>query len=325
MKDQLRQDHRMFKLRYTADRRTLGFVGFYFSLLIFQWVAVPTNPWVAVPLFIATCIWSWFCAIITHNTIHCPIFKNKKMNSWFQIILSLTYGNPVSSYVSGHNLSHHRFTQKPKDIMRTTKVRFSWNFLNLLFFFPAVIPAIVSNDFHFSKLMKNRRPRWYKQFIKESAVFYAVSGSLLLLDWRKFLIYWFVPHIWAAWGIVSINFLQHDGCDEDSEFNHSRNFVGKAFGWFTFNNGFHTIHHIKPGLHWSLLREIHDRDVVPYMHPALNQASILKYTFQAFILPGHRIRYDGEPLVIPNSEKDQDWFPKLGESINPGDLGAEGV
>ena len=247
------------------------------------------------------------------------------MNSWFQVILSLTYGNPVSSYVSGHNLSHHRFTQKPKDIMRTTKVRFSWNFLNLLFFFPSVIPAIVSNDFHFSKIMKKRRPRWHRQFMIESAVFYAVSGTLLLLDWRKFLIYWFVPHIWAAWGIVSINFLQHDGCDEDSEFNHSRNFVGKAFGWFTFNNGFHTIHHIKPGLHWSLLREIHDRDVVPHMHPALNQSSILKYSFGAFILPARRIRYDGEPLVIPNSEKDQDWFPKLGESINPGDLGAEGA
>ncbi|MBT6488452.1 MAG: fatty acid desaturase, partial [Deltaproteobacteria bacterium] len=85
----------------------------------------------------------------------------------------------------------------------------------------------------------------------------------------------------------------------------------------------HTIHHIKPGLHWSLLREIHDRDVVPHMHPSLNQASIFQYSFHAFILPGRRTRFDGEALVIPKSEKDQDWFPKLGESINPGDLGAE--
>ena len=82
---------------------------------------------------------------------------------------------------------------------------------------------------------------------------------------------------------------------------------------------------MKPGMHWSLLREAHDRDVVPHMHPALNQASIFAYSFRTFILPAKRVRYDGESLVIPNKEKDQDWFPKLGESINPGDLGVEGA
>ena len=159
----------------------------------------------------------------------------------------------------------------------------------------------------------------------ESTVFYGVSGALLLLDWQKFLIYWFVPHIWAAWGIITINFLQHDGCDQDTEFNHSRNFVGKMFGWFNFNNGFHTIHHIKPGLHWSLLPEVHNREVVPHMHPNLNQASIFKYSFKAYILPARRLCYTGEPFVLPIKEKDQDWFPRLGERINPGDLGAEGA
>ena len=313
------------ELRYTADRRTLAFVAFYFTLLVFQWAVAPQNLWVAVPLFITTCIWSWFCAVITHNTVHCPIFKSKKANRLFQVILSLSYGNPVSSYVSGHNLSHHRFMQKPKDIMRTTKVQFSSNLLNLLLFFPSVIPAIVSNDIQFSKLMKKTRPKWYKQFKIESAVFYGVSAALLLLDWQKFLIYWFVPHIWAAWGIVTINYLQHDGCDEDSEFNHSRNFVGHLFGWFTFNNGFHTIHHMKPGLHWSLLREVHDRDVVPNMHPNLNQASIFKYSFRAFIYPGRREQFDGKPLALAARGEDQDWFPKLGEKLNPGDLGVEGT
>ena len=31
--------------------------------------------WVAV----ISCF-SWFCAVITHNTIHCPIFKKKSWN-----------------------------------------------------------------------------------------------------------------------------------------------------------------------------------------------------------------------------------------------------
>ena len=30
----------------------------------------------------------------------------------------------------------------------------------------------------------------------------------------KFLIYWFVPHFIAQYGIVTLNMLQHDGCEE---------------------------------------------------------------------------------------------------------------
>ena len=37
---------------------------------------------------------------------------------------------PVSMFVPGHNLSHHKYLQKPKDRMRTDKLRFRWNLLN---------------------------------------------------------------------------------------------------------------------------------------------------------------------------------------------------
>lgn len=41
---------------------------------------------------------------------------------------------------------------------------------------------------------------------------------------------------------------QHDGCDENSKYNFSRNFVGKWFNFLLFNNGYHTIHHMSPGM-----------------------------------------------------------------------------
>lgn len=46
------------------------------------------------------------------------------------VILTLSYGHPSSSYVPGHNLSHHKYTQTTKDFMRTSKVKYRWNFLN---------------------------------------------------------------------------------------------------------------------------------------------------------------------------------------------------
>ncbi len=54
-----------------------------------------------------------------------------------------------------------------------------------------------------------------------------------------FLVFVMLPHQYAAWGIMGINFVQHDGCDGEHPYNHSRNFKGAVVNWFTFNNGFH--------------------------------------------------------------------------------------
>lgn len=86
------------------------------------------------PATILTCWFSFFGAVATHNTVHSPVWKSRTMNRLFQVVLTLTYGHPVSAYVPGHNLSHHKYTQSRKDVMRTSKVRFRWNLLNGLFF-----------------------------------------------------------------------------------------------------------------------------------------------------------------------------------------------
>lgn len=37
--------------------------------------------------------------------------------------------------------------------------------------------------------------------------------------------------------IVTLNLLQHDGCDPQHRVNHSRNFTGPILNYFCFNNG----------------------------------------------------------------------------------------
>ncbi|MBL8786358.1 MAG: fatty acid desaturase [Deltaproteobacteria bacterium] len=311
-------------LRYKADIRTLGFVGTYFALVILQWLWAPSDWLIAAPLFLATCAFSWFCAVITHNTVHCAVFESRGLNKAFQVVLTLTYGHPVSSYVSGHNLSHHMYVQEDRDVMRTTKVRYRWNLLNLLMFVPKVGGAITKGDFAFAKIMRKQRPRWFRQFAIEAAVLIVVTVTLFILDWKKALLYWYVPHLWAAWGIIAINFLQHDGCDETSKWNHSRNFTGRFFGWWTFNNGFHGIHHMHPNLHWSLARQRHEEELAPNIHPELDQPSIAAYAWKAFIWPGKRVRFDGAPLVLPPEVPDRSWIPAAKvEDLPANSLGAE--
>ncbi len=236
------------------------------------------------------------------------------MNKWLQVWVSLSYGFPISDYIPGHNLSHHRFTQQREDVMRTSKVRFNWNLLNLLFFMPAVTPSILKGNSRYKTLKGSHAREWKRQLMIETVIVWAVKIGLTLLDWRCALMFVWVPHIWANWGIVSINFFQHDGCDEDHPVNHSRNFVGPVMNWFAFNNGYHGIHHIEPGLHWSLLPSEHAKRVKPTLHPALDQTSLPRYLVAAFVWPARRVRYDGKPVVLPANEPDRDW-------VRPEDIG----
>ncbi|EYF05310.1 fatty acid desaturase family protein [Chondromyces apiculatus] len=307
-------------LRYRADVKTLVFVATYFALVAVQWVYAPRELWVAIPLLVLTCWFSFFGAVATHNTVHSPVFRQRWLNRVFQVVLTLTYGHPVSAYVPGHNLSHHKHTQTRRDVMRTTKTRYRWHLLNGLLFFGMVSKDILTADMRYFFAMYRRNPPWFRQMLLEWVIFLGSMGALLVLDWKKFLLYVLIPHQYAAWGIVTMNLLQHDGCDENSEYNHSRNFVGKVVNWWTYNNGYHTIHHMEPGLHWSLLPAAHAQRVAPHIHPNLDQRSLLAYLFSTFVWPAKRLRYDGTPLVLPGEGPDEEWIP--GPKETQGDLGA---
>lgn len=316
-------------LRYTADIRTLGFVGLYFGLTAAAWVLLPAEltlesiPWaMVIPLYIAICVTSFQGAVSTHNAVHSPIFKQRALNKIWQVVLTLTYGHPVSSYVPGHNLSHHKHTQSNRDVMRTTKVRFRFHLLNILFFMLRAVPSIMKADSAYTKQMRTRHPKWFRQMVYELVALWSVTGVLLYLDWRKALVLWVVPHLYAQWGIVTMNMLQHDGCDEHSEYNHSRNFIGKLVNWWTFNNGFHTIHHKTPGLHWSLTPEAHAKEIAPHIHESLDQKSLLVYLFKTFIL-NRRHTYLGVPFRPPPPEPDEEWIPDPRTTLE--DLGAESM
>ncbi len=63
-------------LRFRADIRTLAFVGFYYVLLAFAYFAWSRVGLVGkVPLVVALMTISWICAVITHNSLHSPVFK----------------------------------------------------------------------------------------------------------------------------------------------------------------------------------------------------------------------------------------------------------
>jgi len=291
-------------LRFPSDRRTLGLLILHAALTGAAWGAAPATE---VQL-LTTAVLSysaWLTAVVAHNTVHCPVFRHRWVNSAFQVWVSLSYGFPISEYIPGHNLSHHRFLQAREDVMRTSKVRFRWNLFNVLAFPFAVTPAILRGNSRYLELRGSGN--WRRQRRLELVIVWGVKVGLLALDWRKALCFVVIPQLVANLGIVGINFVWHDGCDPDHPVNHSRNFTGRLLNFLTFNNGYHGMHHEEPGLHWSLLPEAHARRIRPRLHPALEQRSLLAYAWRTFVHPGRRETFDGQPLTFRTEDGDLDW------------------
>ena len=310
-------------LRYKADRRSLAFVGSYYVVLVLAWVYWPEAWYFKAAFILGLCVLSLLCAVITHNSIHAPVFRKKKLNKLFQVILSFSYGHSVSAYVPGHNFSHHQHTQTPKDRIRTTGLRFKWNILNQLLFFFWHAPGIMRDENVFAKKMLKERPRWFYQYLFELIVVLGIKIALLFFDPVKAICVLFAPHLFAAWGIVGTNFWQHDGCDHTHPYNHSRTFTSPWLNYIAFNNGYHGAHHEKPQLHWSLLPEYHRKHIQPHLHPNLNRRSLLAYLWEVCIWPGKRVDYLGKPVVLPPKVAHEDWVKGLSKMKHENNLGVE--
>ena len=122
-----------------------------------------------------------------------------------------------------------------------------------------------------------------RQYVREQVFAFGLTGILLAYDFWTALFFIVIPQLYGARCILRINLIQHDGCDTSSEWNHSRNFVGRAFNWVMCNNGLHTIHHNRAGLHWSDLRAAHERDVLPRIDPSLNEPSMVLFLLRTYV------------------------------------------
>ncbi len=296
-------------LRYAADRRSLALLFTHFALIAAAFVWAPRGWQAAVA--VALISYSSFMELISaHNAMHAPVFYRRGFNRAWQMMLSLTFCYPASAFVPVHNLSHHMHLQTPKDVLRTTEVRHRSNLLNLLHHILQSAAHIhILNAVYVARVRATRRV-WFVQVRNEIITVALVAGALIAWSPLGFLEFVFAPALIGQFMIFGLGYLQHDGCDPESEYNHSRNFLGPLFNWLIFENGYHTTHHLQAGLHWSLAKEAHARLVAPHIHPALDQRSILLYMWRSYLWPGKRLRYDGAPVILPTTRTARElWIP----------------
>ncbi len=274
-------------LRYKADFRTLAYLTFMVAVFILLWVFGfdkdgGINGAIAAPLLTLLCLLCIADAVISHNHNHLPIFHNKWANIVVGYVISFFYGFPAFAWIPTHNRNHHTLNNRPGDYSITTRPLRKVGILAALSY-PTVTSLTQTrliSPFLRRCWRGNRFLFW--QALSEYVVFYGIMIALFLIDWRKALLFALVPQQIALFSIQHFNYLQHIETDSYSEFDHSRNFTGRVLNLWLFNNGYHTVHHLKPGTHWSRTPSAH-KAVAHRIAPRLDVANVLTYWIKRFV------------------------------------------
>ncbi len=271
---------RVFGVKYASDVRQVATVATYYGLLASMYFVPACRN---VFFLGAACAFSFLTAVVGHNTLHQAMFVSKRRNMVFRYVLSFGGLFPISAVIPSHNLVHHHFDDDDQpDWAAPEHVRFKWNLLNLIHFPNVAGPLTFNGVQRWARLYGKGEFR--RQYTTELAFAFGVTGILLAFDFWTALFFVVVPQLWGARWFLRINIIQHDGCDTATEWNHSRNFVGRVFNFFMMNNGYHTIHHNRAGMHWSELALAHRKEVVPRIDPSLDEPSMLGYLARTYVL-----------------------------------------
>ena len=248
------------------------------ALLFVQWNLRSLQPLLyAVSLFMAVSV-----AVVAHNHNHVPLWKPRLLNTLTDYWLTLFYGFPAFAWVPTHNKNHHFLNNKAGDYTITYRLSEKNNLLTLLSY-PSISSYFQQRPIrdYLKTLWNSNRRKFYlaaSQYLL-LGLFYMVT---LIMDWKKAVLFIVIPHQVSLFSVLIFNYVQHVHADEESEYNHTRNFTG-LINPLLFNNGYHTIHHQNPGMHWSATPAA-QKKIAHLIDPALNERSFWWYIVRVYLL-----------------------------------------
>jgi beta-carotene hydroxylase len=264
-------------LHYKADIRSCIYIIITSFLLYYQW-----NHGFNVWLYIAFLFFSISVSVMTHNHQHLNMWKSPFMNTLTDLWLTVFYGVPIFTWIPTHNRNHHKFVNKEGDVTATYRHTEENDLISLLSY-PSVsgYNQIRESIIPYMSNLKKTDKATYNKNILQMVVLAAWILGFLFLNWTLALLYIIIPQQVSAFTVLIFNYTQHVHADEESKYNHSRNFMG--LNLLLFNNGYHTAHHERAAIHWSLLPQEHAR-IAHEIDESLIEKTFLGFIFRSYIL-----------------------------------------
>lgn len=265
-------------LKYPNDLRPVFLVLLSTFLLISPLFGIFTQYyWVPIKIIFAV-----ICHVINHSHQHLGLFNRTLYNNLFSVVLSLNLGQSGTGTIAMHQLNHHGHNNSELDMANSRLVKYRWNFLNLLFYPFIIISNYRKMKHSLLKELEGKRSGIKKVISIELWVIRIFAFAYLLIDWKLFLLFVLIPYIFGVWAILAINLIQHQLTNEKNEHHHSTNFTGFFLNYFFLNNGYHSVHHQHPNLHWSLLPTRH-KEIAKNIPPLFIKKSLVVFILKHFI------------------------------------------
>jgi len=274
-------------LKYKADIKTLLYMAITTTMFILQW-HYGFN-WIAYIIYLHFAV---SVSVITHNHNHINIWTKKWLNILTDWWLTVFYGMPIFAWIPTHNRNHHRYNNKEDDTTRTYRHTENNDLVSLIQY-PSIsgYNQMREGVIPYMKELKAKNKEQYYQNLGQLAALIIWLIVFFAWSWKKALLFVFIPQQVSQFMVITFNYVQHVHADEESEYDHSRNFMGVNF--FMFNNGYHTIHHMRASMHWSETPEAHAK-IAHLISPDLIEQSFWGYLFRTYVLSIFIPRYRSE-------------------------------
>jgi fatty acid desaturase len=249
-------------LRYKADRRSVSIALGLFAVHALIFFFAPT--WVAALCLIPLTAASMFVAAINHHHQHFNTFRSAWLNRIYELALSLQTGISPYGWVLHHNLGHHRnyLNQRPhaqpdeskwtrKDGSQMGRVEYT-------------IDLVLHHQIDIFRIgMKYRR--YLRAYLLMKIPLWAIVGLAIYVNPANALLVIIIPAFLTLCHTSWATYEHHAGCYPTNHYDASVNRTNALYNYLTCNLGYHTAHHKRPGVHWSLLPKIHDeiKDEIP--------------------------------------------------------------
>lgn len=243
-------------LNYKADRGPVAYTVAVFALRMAIWALAA--PLVCAFSVIPLAVLGMFIAPINHHHQHLNSFRAPWLNRLYDLALALQCGVPPYGWVLHHNLGHHvnYLNQRPHqnpDESRWTRAdgsqmgRLEYS-IDLLFHYQIDMVRVGL-----------KHPKYFRYFLLMKLPVWGLIGVGLWLRPLETALVFLLPSFITLFHTMWATYEHHAGCVPTDHFDASRNRDNPYYNWMTGNLGLHTAHHKRPGLHWSLLPELHAR------------------------------------------------------------------
>lgn len=265
---------RVLKLEHPANIGPLVHIALWLGVLAVG-LLVPgaTNWYVAIPLIALQQLLTLSITVgVLHMHTHRPLFVSQRMNRVTDLLCCLPGAPTAADMREVHVINHHRFNDGPRDVTSTEGREHGLRAIRYWIMFHPVVKMHTIRTVFAANPSPERRKRRH-QFVFDLTVYVVVIGSIAYAaDNTRFLLYYIVPFLLTQLNAGYFAWLSHAPAREfDDDPSKSINTVGNVLNFLIFNQGYHSVHHRYPGIHWSqipdkldFMRQVDPGVIVPY-------------------------------------------------------------